>query len=155
MKFWKNIKSKKTLLVGGTILGIVASSVCTFAAVQLCWLTPAERDAARTALTTVDGLRDVALVNGDDADQSLRQAEDQVESARQAARTMRDQDVAFALMQYLSSIELERGAMRMQGIAPEQVEPPGGRNLQLAGSAPLTETASIHSMRLKLHKTLD
>jgi len=152
MKPWMNLQSKKTLAAIGAGLGIVTVSVCAFAAVQMCWLTPGEQTAARTALNAIDELRNAGSVAGDGADTRVHQAEDAVETARRAAQTKRDQDVAVGLMQYLSSIELERQALRTQG---DLVEVPAAMQLQTAGAARLTETALSRSLSLKLHETLD
>jgi hypothetical protein len=155
MKPWMNLKLKKTRAVWGAALGIVTVLACTFAAVQMCWLTPGEQDAAREALAAVDDLQTFASVSSGDADVRLMRAQDAVETARQAARTARDQHVAFALMQYLSSIERERETMRAQGIDSVQMDAPVIGNLQPARAAHLTETASSHSLSLKLHETLE
>jgi hypothetical protein len=146
MNFWKTLKSKQNLVTLATIFGIVISSVCTFAAVQLCWLTPDERDAARSALTAIDNLQNSGLVDGDDAAAQTKQAEDAVETARQAARTSRDQDVAFALIQYLGSIETERQTVQSQGLTQERIADP---------AVHLSAAASSRSLSLKLHETLD
>jgi len=155
MKPWTNLQSKKTLVTIGAALGIVTVSVCTLAAVQTCWLTPGEQSAARSALTTIDDLRDFGSINGEEADAKVRQAEDAVEAARQTAQTSRDQDVAVGLMQYLSSIELERQAVRTQGTSGGQAEVPAAMQLKPSNAAHVTETASSRSLSLKLHQTLD
>jgi len=154
MNSWLNLKSKKTLAAIAAAVGIVAFSVCTFAAVQMCWLTPGERDAARAALAAVDDLRTFAALD-DGADPKLKQAEDAVETARQAARTRRDQDVAFALIQYLGSIEDEQATMSNEGPAQEPVAVPPVHGVQPGDAAHFTETAISRSLSLKLHETLD
>jgi type IV secretory pathway VirJ component len=154
MKPWMNMKSTKTFAALGAAFGIITASVCTFAAVQMCWFTPGEQNAARAALTAVDDLQNFASANGDDPDSRLRQAEDAVETARQAARTTRDQKVAFALIQYLGSIEAERAATQAQAPAPERIAAPAVEDLAPGETTHLTEAAS-RSMSLKLHALLD
>ena len=65
----------------------------------------------------IDGLQSFDAVNDDDYDAKVHDVQATVENARQSAATFRDQQVAFALLQYLGSVETERETMRTSGLA--------------------------------------
>jgi len=127
------VKSK-ILLRFGLGFGIGMVVIASFVGLEYSWLTSGERTAAQQALTAIDNLQTFGL-NDENSDAQLQQTESAVEIARQAVRTQRDQKVAFALMQYLGSVELDRE--------------------RAAGTSHLASSTAKHSLSLKLHETLD
>jgi hypothetical protein len=146
---------KKKLGRIGIALGIVAAGVGAFTAYQLCWLTSAERDAAHAALAAVDGLQTYNALSDDQFDAKAQQAEETVETAREAALTVRDQKVAFALRRYLGSIEVEQGVIRMQKQAQRDEADSAEGYVLVDSSVHAGRTAATRSLRLSLHEALD
>lgn len=146
--------SKKSLVRFGKVFGIVALVAGAFAAYQLCWLTSAERGAAQSALTAADGLQASNALSDEEFDAKAVQVEETVENAREAAFTVRDQKVAFALARYLGSIEVEQGAIR-QNRAQGENAGPAGRYVLADNSLLAGRSAATRSLSLSLHETLD
>jgi hypothetical protein len=149
------MNSKKRLVRFGIAFGIVALGVGAFAAYELCWLTSAERNTAQTALVAVDGLQTSGALSDEEFDVKAKQVEQTVETAQQAALTVRDQKVAFALARYLGSIEVEQGAIRTQNRALREDADPAGRYLLADSSLYAGRSAATRSLSLSLHETLD
>ncbi len=135
------LRSKKFLVRFGIGFGSALVAVGALVAFECCWLTSSERNTAQAALTAIDDLRNFSTFNDEDFDARAQVVQDAVEAARQAAHTARDQQVAFALIQYLGSIEAEHEAMRTRVLTSEQIAAP--------------ESASSRSLSLQLHETLN
>lgn len=141
MAVWDTLKSKKFLMRFGIGFGSALVAFGALVAAECFWLTGAERNSAQAALTAIDDLQNSAAFSDEDFDAKAQDVQNAVEVARQAAHTARDQRVAFALIQYLSSIESQREAMRTHGLAQEEISVP--------------ETRTSRTLSLKLHETLD
>ncbi len=149
------MKSKKSVVRVGIALGIVAVCVGAFAAYELYWLTSAERNAAQSALALVDGLQTVNALSDEEFDAKAKQADEAVDSAREAALTVRDQKVAFALARYLGSIEVEQGAIRIESRGQQANADPAGRYVLVGSSLYAGRSAATRSLSVSLHETLD
>jgi hypothetical protein len=146
------MKLNRRLVRIGIALGIVVIGIGAFTAYQQCWLTSAEHNAAQSALVAVDGLQTVNALSDEEFDAKAQQAEESVETAREAAFTVRDQKVAFALRRYLGSIEVERSAIRMQ--KRDEADSSIGYGL-VDSSLHAGRTAAARSLRLSLLEQLD
>jgi hypothetical protein len=152
---WNNMKSNKRWVRTGIALGIAVLGVGAFAAYQLYWLTSAEHSTAQSALAAVDGLQTVNALSDEEFDAKAKQAEEAVDAARDAALTVRDQKVAFALARYLGSIEVEQGAIREENRAQRADADPAGRYLTVGSSLHPGRSAATRSLSVSLHETLD
>jgi len=141
MAVWNTVKSKKFLVRFGIGFASALVAFGALVAAECCWLTSAERNSAQAALTAIDNLQNSATFSDEDFDARAQEVQNAVEAARRTAHTARDQQVAFALIQYLGSIESEREAMRTRGLAQEEIAVP--------------ENATSRTLSLKLHETLD
>lgn len=152
---WGTIKSKRFFVRFG--IGFAAAFVVagTWLVFEFAWLSAGERSAAQPALVAIDGLQNVDVVKDDDYDAKVQQVQKTVENARQSAATFRDQQVAFALLQYLGSIEIEQETIRTSGLAQNRIEAPEIRGLGPAETTHLTDNAASRSLSLKLHQALN
>jgi hypothetical protein len=141
MAVWDTLQSKKFLVRFGIGFGSALVAFGALVAAECFWLTSAERNSAQAALTAIDGLQNSDAFNDEEFDARAQAVQNSVEAARETARTARDQQVAFALIQYLGSIEAEREAMRTHGLAQEEFAAP--------------ESVTSRTLGLKLHETLD
>ncbi len=152
---WSTINSKKFLVRFG--IGFAAAFVVagTWLVFEFSWLTASERNAAQPALMAIDGLQSFDAVNDDDYDAKVHDVQATVENARQSAATFRDQQVAFALLQYLGSVETERETMRTSGLAQNRIEAPEIRDLGPQETTHLMDNAASRSLSVKLHQALN
>jgi hypothetical protein len=81
---------------------------CFWYEVEVHWITPGERDAARAALKEIDELEDAGSLSGQETKARTKQAEDKVNLASEAARTNRDNFIEMKLGLYLVGVEMER-----------------------------------------------
>jgi hypothetical protein len=148
---WGTLKSKKFMVRFG--IGFVAAFVAfgALAAFECCWLTRAERNSAQAALVAIDGLQDFNSLSDDDFDARVQDVQNAVVTARQAAATIRDQQVAFALVRYLSSIEIERNVSRRQ----QQSDSLGEQELRSDAALHMGQNGIVRSLSSSLHQTLD
>jgi hypothetical protein len=153
MKPWNEVNFRKILVRVGIAFGI-AACFGAVAAYELCWLTSGEHRAAESALVQIDALQSFGSLSDENFDAMANKADDAVEIARQQASTLRDQKVAFALMQYLGSTVTKRSTIQMQGLADQQA-PPAHLDLQLNGTMHSTEVAAKRSLSSTLHEALD
>jgi hypothetical protein len=141
MAVWDTLKSKKFLVRFGIGFGSALVAVGALVGAECFWLTSAERNSAQAALTAIDNLQNSSTFSDEDFDARAQEVQNAVEMARQAAHTARDQEVAFALIQYLGSIEAEHEATRTRVLTSEEITVP--------------ESPTSRSLSLKLHETLD
>ncbi len=129
---WDTIKSEKFRVRFGIGFGaafVVFGALLVF---EYSWLTAGERIAAQSALTAIDGFRSFDTVDDDDFVAKVQEVQATVENARQTAATFRDQQTAFALSEYLGSIEIQQETIRAKRLAQQSDRgfgdsKPGGR----------------------------
>jgi len=100
-ELWSKRTSRKILVW----LGIVIAGFFVCCAIEQYWTTPGEHKAARAALAQIDALQNLEFVSDEDFSARDKQAERQVDIARNAAWTERDKILAMDLSAYLGLTE--------------------------------------------------
>jgi hypothetical protein len=164
IKLWSKRTSWKICIGIGVFYGVVLLAVAAHDAIQRYWLSPGERRAARTALMHIDALQDVGTVSDADFDASEKQAERDVNIARNTAWTMRDSYVSWALSAYFLATKMERNDSRsskfkdriwVQKFMQSQIDFLGSSERDSSMRIATSETDAMHILRSELHKTLD
>jgi hypothetical protein len=84
----------------GIAVGILVVAIGIVLTIELRWLTPGERRAARDALSSVDALQDFGAVSDDHFDAGLAQAKAKIQLAQDSVWTIRDSAVWNSLFEY-------------------------------------------------------
>jgi hypothetical protein len=151
---WSTINSKKFLVRFGIGFGAAFVLFGAFVLVEYSWLTAGERQAAQSALAAIDGFQRFDTANDDDFVAKVQDVQAAVDNARRSAATFRDQQVAFSLLRYLGSIEIEQETARTNKVAQDWIEASEIRDLSPAETMRLTDLTG-RLLSLKLHQELD
>jgi hypothetical protein len=98
--FWSKQTSRKILVVSGIVLAVSALGLFAWYEVEVHWLTPGERSAAKAALVEIDALQNAETMNGEEFDLAEKKAQQRFQAVRDAQRTYRDMEVGAALSTY-------------------------------------------------------
>ena len=140
-ELWSKKTSRKILVGIGIVFGLLLVCLICWYEVEIHWITPGERDAARAALKEIDAIEDAGPLSEQELKVRTEQAEAVVKLAEAAAQTHRDNSIRMDLDLYLVGVEMERSKVY------------GEKNQSPEIQAVLTKLKSNH--RLTLHKALD
>jgi hypothetical protein len=87
-------------VVSGIVLAVSALGLFAWYEVEVHWLTPGERSAAKAALVEIDALQNAETMNGEEFDLAEKKAQQRFQAVRDAQRTYRDMEVGAALSTY-------------------------------------------------------
>jgi type II secretory pathway component PulM len=104
IEIWSKRTTRK-ILIG---FGIVAVGLVDWFAINKYWITPPERNAARAALAQIDLLQNFAQMDDAEYDTRVLKAKGNIDAAKEAAFTSRDEMIAAELGIYLLQIDVER-----------------------------------------------
>ena len=110
-EIWSKSTSRKILSVGVKILRVVEIFVVGYVVlyiVNATWLTASERTVGRVALVEIDALQHFDGMSDEEYARDYKRAETNVEAAEGAARTERDEKIAFNLSAYLMFTNIRR-----------------------------------------------
>ncbi len=163
-EIWSKRTSWKICVGIGVFWGVVLIAVAAHDAIQQYWLSPGERRAARTALMQIDALQDVGAVSDQDFDASEKQVEQRVKIASNAAWTMRDSEVSWALSACLLATRMERNdswsrrfkdRIWVQKLMQSQIDFLENSERDSSKRVATSETEALRILRSELHKALD
>ena len=140
-ELWSKKTSRKILVGIGIVFGLLLVCLICWYEVEIHWITPGERDAARAALKEIDAIEDAGPLSEQELKVRTEQGEAMVKLAEAAAQTHRDNSIRMDLDLYLVGVEMERSKVY------------GEKNQSPEIQAVLTKLKSNH--RLTLHKALD
>jgi hypothetical protein len=105
IEIWSKRTSRKILKIVGLSFATIVVAGGIIAGVELQWITPPERTAGRIALARIEDLQKESDSNEDEYKSRKEQADAAVESAQDAAWTLRDRKLAYALLGYAFVID--------------------------------------------------
>jgi hypothetical protein len=152
---WDTIRSEKFRVRFGIGFGAAFVVFGAFLVFEYSWLTAGERMAAQSALVAIDGFRSFDTVDDGEFVAKVQEVQATVENARQSAATFRDQQTAFALSQYLGSIEIRQETIRAKRLEQNRFGASEMRDQGAARTTHSTDTATSRSLGLKLHQELN
>jgi len=118
--FWSKRTTRKILVGFGIFLGVVVVGSVLWSVLDRNWITPGERNAARSALGTLDGLQDAGFLDDKEFVVWAKLAGRRVDDARKAARTTRDRKIVAEFMSYESTIVANHMFQQKQVLAQQQ-----------------------------------
>jgi hypothetical protein len=154
-ELWSKKTTRKMLVWSSVVFGALAVGFIAVREIELHWLTPGERKAARVALESVDGLQDFVRFDDPVFEDRDKDAKAKVELATQAALTTHDASVAFTLEAYLSETEMDRDEIQMAVILWQRHLPVSSPSTEFGKRLQLTGTEMRGLTRVELHKALN
>jgi hypothetical protein len=153
------IWSKRTtrwILVGIVVgYGLILLGGLAWNQVELHWLTPGERSAARLALGQIEALQNDGSLSDPEFETRVSQVQAQVKAASDAAKTYRDHFVEMRLGSYFVSVTWERRKIRREYLAAQGHPSTGKPNREFEEKIDATMKSWRNTDRLALHKELD
>jgi hypothetical protein len=116
IEIWSKETSRK-ILVG---FGVIVVGLVSWHLLDVHWITPVERSAARAALLQIDALQNLGSISDEDFKARAKQAEGEVETAKRAAWTSRDKVIYSVLYAYVSGIELQRDRVQVRKLEEQR-----------------------------------
>jgi hypothetical protein len=113
-ELWSKETTRKILVGIGAVVGLVFVGCITWYLVDMLWLTPGEREAARAALTEIDALRNASLLSDQEFKGRLDQANAKVKLAGEAAVTYRDNVTQMDLESCITGVDSDYSDRLMQ-----------------------------------------
>jgi len=101
IELWSKRTTRRILTITGIATAALVLLLVVLFEVELHWLTPGERNAARAALVEIDLLQNAASMNGKEFDLEEEKAQLKFGTARDSTRTRRDREVVAVLSYYL------------------------------------------------------
>ena len=145
-------KTSRRVLIG---IGIVLVGFGSWVAIELCWLSPGERDAARIALAQIDSLQRIDSIRDDDFSAGDKQAARSVEIAKQTAWTERDKDITELLSMFLGFTQIDREDLQKRKLLQQTDPPEAHRGQEFALEMETMGKGIRLGVQLRLHRALD
>jgi len=145
----RKILARKGKALGrvGIVLGILVVALGVVYVVEISWMTSGERKAATTALAEIDALQNYVAAGGNDFDARDQKANETAKAAARAAWTIRDNQAAFELWEYLSSTENDRMLARLRAKGRADMQK---RNIPLNLHPALSEENDMQETQMRL-----
>jgi hypothetical protein len=118
-ELWSKRTTRKILVIVGIVFGIAAVIYGGLYAFEKFWLSPGERSAGKVLLQEIDNLQSVSP-ESQEFEAGVLEAKKQLELAKNAGITLRDDQIATLLDLYLSDTEMKRSDLEMKKLARER-----------------------------------
>jgi hypothetical protein len=132
-------------------LGIVVAGLLACTAIELYWLTPGERKAAREAMAQIDTLQNFESISNSDFVLRDEHAKQDVNVAERAAWTVRDKNIATVVSMYLGMTEIDNESSQRQSMLEQKYPSLAQRAVEVATDGKKARLLN----RLILHAALD
>lgn len=100
-ELWSKRNTRKILVALGIAFAVMFLTAGLLYEVEMHWLTPGERSAAKAALVEIDALQNAETMNGAEFHLAEKKAQQKLQTAKDARRTYRDLEAVAVLSTYL------------------------------------------------------
>jgi hypothetical protein len=154
-EIWSKRTTRKILVRSGSVLGVVVVVFAIWLAVEWYWFTPGERKSSRAAIAQIDSMQALEPMSQPQFDSMAREAKEKVEGAKQAAWTIRDKDVAYALEAYLFLTTTEQECLQRRREIELKYPSLALSDVETAQEITTANRQARGTVRITLHSYLD